>query len=307
VPPLGVEAVELGERLIGVGGGVDRPQRGGDLLLVAVVDVAQRGADEMHDAGLHPRPRKGRLDRLRKALQTVDAGDQDVLNAAAPQVVQDGQPEFRALAVLPPDPEHLALAVTGDAEGEVAGAVLHRAVLADADHHRVEVDDRIHGVQRPGPPRLNVLEHDVGDPRDRVAPDLGAVQLGEVGADVADGHAARVEREDLVVQAGQARLALGQDLRRKAAVAVAGRLDLDGPEIGLHRLGGRAVADVGAMRTDRPAGGPGGRSARPPTRPRRRAPRAGRAGRPGPRAPRAAGRARPHPAPPRAAGRPGGR
>src|SRR3954462_4320412 len=36
-----LEGVELGERGLGVGGGVDRPQRGGDPFLVAVVDVAQ--------------------------------------------------------------------------------------------------------------------------------------------------------------------------------------------------------------------------------------------------------------------------
>jgi hypothetical protein len=69
-----------------------------------------------------------------------------------------------------------------------------------------------------------------------------------VSADVADGHPAGVEPEDLVVQAGQPRLSLGQDLRRKAAVAVARRLDLDGPQVGLDGLGGRAVANVGALR-----------------------------------------------------------
>ena len=78
-----LEALQLGERVVGVGGGVDRPQRGGDLLEVAVVDVAQRRADEVHDAGLHPGLGEGRLDRVGEALQAVDAGDQDVLDAAA--------------------------------------------------------------------------------------------------------------------------------------------------------------------------------------------------------------------------------
>ena len=32
-------------------------------------------------------------------------------DAAVVQVVEDGQPELRALGLLPPDPEHLALAV----------------------------------------------------------------------------------------------------------------------------------------------------------------------------------------------------
>src|SRR5436190_16381312 len=96
----------------------------------------------MDDAGLHPRLREGRLDRLREALEAVDAADQDVLDAAAPEVVARRQPELRALGLLPPDPQDLALAVAVDAEREVAGQVADRAVLADAGLHRVEVGDR---------------------------------------------------------------------------------------------------------------------------------------------------------------------
>jgi hypothetical protein len=76
--PVGLEALELDEGLLGVGRGVDRAQRGGDLLLVAVVDVPERGADEVDDAGLHPGLRERRLDRFGQALEAVDAGDQDV-------------------------------------------------------------------------------------------------------------------------------------------------------------------------------------------------------------------------------------
>jgi hypothetical protein len=48
----------------------------------------------VHDAGLHPGLRERRLDRLREALEAVDAADEDVLDAAAAQVVEDGQPEL---------------------------------------------------------------------------------------------------------------------------------------------------------------------------------------------------------------------
>ena len=57
-------------------------------------------------------------------------------------------------------------------------------------------------------------------------------------------HAAGVEAEDPVIQAGQPGLALADQLRLKAAVAVARRLDLDRPELGLDRLGRRAVAAI---------------------------------------------------------------
>jgi hypothetical protein len=97
---------------------------------------------------LVPGLRERRLDRLREALEPVDAADQDVGDAATTQVVEHGQPKLRALGFLPPDPEEFTLAVAGDPQGEVAGAVLHRAVLADTDHHRVEVDDPIDRIQR---------------------------------------------------------------------------------------------------------------------------------------------------------------
>ena len=54
---------------------------------------------------------KDGLDRFGEAGQAVDAGDQDVNDAAAVEVVEDGEPELRALGVLPPEPERFAIAV----------------------------------------------------------------------------------------------------------------------------------------------------------------------------------------------------
>lgn len=88
-------------------------------------------------------------DRFGEPGQPVDAGDQDVAGAAAVQVIKDRQPELRALAVAPPDPERFAVAVAGHADGEIARAVAHRAVLADLHRQRVEVHDRLDGVKRP--------------------------------------------------------------------------------------------------------------------------------------------------------------
>jgi hypothetical protein len=85
-------------------------------------------------------------DRLGKALQTVDAADQHVLDAATAQVVEHGEPELGALGLLPPDPQHLALTVTGHAQRQVAGPRAHAAVFSDLHEQRVEVDDRIDPV-----------------------------------------------------------------------------------------------------------------------------------------------------------------
>ncbi len=106
----------------------------------------------MDDAGLHPGLRKHGGDRVGKAGEAVDAGDEDIGDAAAVQVVEDG----RAFGVLPPQAERLAVAFDGDTDGQVTGAGAHRAVFADLHVQGIEVDDGIDGVQRPRPPRGHV-------------------------------------------------------------------------------------------------------------------------------------------------------
>ena len=84
----------------------------------------------------------------------------------------------------------------------------------------------------------------VGDLADQVAADLDAVELLEVRLDVAGRHAARVQRQDLVVEPLKAALALADDLRLEAAVAIAGRVDRHPPVLGDQRLGRLPVARV---------------------------------------------------------------
>jgi hypothetical protein len=93
-------------------------------------------------------------------------------------------------------------------------------------------------------PRAHVVDDGVGDAADQVVADVDAVELGEVRLDVTDRQAARVERDDLLVKAGEAALARGRDLRREAALAIPRRLDPDRPMLGLQRLGRRPVARV---------------------------------------------------------------
>ena len=59
--------------------------------------------DQVDDAGLYDGLRKYCIDGLRKALQSVDDRDQNVLGPARLQFVDDAQPEFGALGLLDPD------------------------------------------------------------------------------------------------------------------------------------------------------------------------------------------------------------
>ena len=102
----------------------------------------------MDDAGLHPGLGEDGLDGVGEALEAVDAGDEDVVDAAALEVVEDGQPELGALGALEPQPQHVTLAVGVDADGQVAVMIAHRLAIADLHDQGVEIDDGVDGLQR---------------------------------------------------------------------------------------------------------------------------------------------------------------
>ena len=200
--------------------------------------------DEVNDAGLDGGLGEDRLDRLGEALEPVHAADQDVLDAPLLEVGQDLHPELRALGLLEPHPEHVAVAVDGDPEREVAGAALDRPVLTDLQHQRVEEDHRVDVLQRPLRPGADVVHDRVGDLRDQLAADLHAVDLLQVRLDVPRRQPPRVQREDLVVEPHKAALALSDDLRLEAAVAIPRGVDRYPPLIADQRLGRRPIPSV---------------------------------------------------------------
>jgi hypothetical protein len=71
------------------------------------------------------------LDRVGKPGQPVDTRDQDVTDAAGLQLGEDLHPELRALGLLKPHAEHVAVAVERDPECEVQRAALDAAVMDD--------------------------------------------------------------------------------------------------------------------------------------------------------------------------------
>ena len=184
------------------------------------------------------------FDRVREALQPVDGEDEDVLDAARFQLADHAQPELGALVGLQPDPERFLDPLDPDTDRQVGVLVANRALVADLDHDRVEPDDQVELLQRPGLPLLDILEDRVGDTADRVAPDLDTVDLLQVLRDLPRRHAACVHRDDLVVEARETALVFRHDLGLEAAVPVAGKIDLDRPMVGDQRLRRPAVAAI---------------------------------------------------------------
>ena len=166
-------------------------------------------------------------------------------DAAVAQLVHDPQPELGALGLLDPEAEHLLGAVGADAERDVDGLVAHRALVADLDPQRVEEDQRVERLERPVLPLGDLVEHGVGHRADQVGRDLDAVELAQVALDLAGAHAAGVHGDDLVVEAGEAALVLGDELRVEGRQPVARDLQLELAGAGQHRLRAVAVAAVG--------------------------------------------------------------
>jgi hypothetical protein len=93
-------------------------------------------------------------------------------------------------------------------------------------------------------PLAHVVHDPVGDAADQVPADAHAVELVQVRLDLPRRYAPAVEREDLLVKAREAPLALSHELGFKAPIPIPRGADLDRPMLGLKRLRRRPVARV---------------------------------------------------------------
>ncbi len=201
----------------------------------------------MHDAGLYDRPGPDRLHCLGQAFQPVADQHEHVADTAVLDLGEDVHPVLGALAaVAGPQAQDLPPALGGDGQGHVDGPVGHGAV-ADLHVDGVDEDHRIDGVEGAALPFGHALEDLVGDGRNGLAGDFGAIDLGQVGLHLAGGQAFRGERDDHLVDAGQALLPLLDDLRFEGAVTVARHRYLHRADVGQHGLGAFAVAGVAAV------------------------------------------------------------
>jgi hypothetical protein len=124
--------------------------------------------------------------------------------------------------------------------------VLDSAFVSHLHHQRVQIDDYVQRLQRTALPGAHLVHHFFGDLADQRRTNVHAVHLAQMSLDVARAHAARVHRNDLVVEARPAALVLGQNLRLEAPVAIARHPDLHRAEITLHSFPAVPVAVVAA-------------------------------------------------------------
>jgi hypothetical protein len=146
----------------------------------------------------------GQVASLGEAGQPVAADDEHVTDPAVAQLGAHPGPELGSLAGLHPDPEHVLDPVQVDPDGDVGGLVADLVTVADLHHQRIQVDDRVDLLQRPGLPGLDLVGHRVGDLGDGVVGQLGAQRAGQMVLDVPDRHPAGIQRDDHLVQAAEA-------------------------------------------------------------------------------------------------------
>ena len=144
-------------------------------------------------------------------------------------------------------PEDFLGAVGAHAERDVDRLVAHQAFVADLDPQRVEENQRIDRFQRARLPGGDLLQHRVGHRADQVGRDLDAVEIAQMADDLAGAHAARVHRDDLVVEPRKPALVLGDQLRIEARLAVARHRQLDLAGIGDDRLLAITISPVARL------------------------------------------------------------
>lgn len=89
----------------------------------------------------------------------------------------------------------------------------------------IEIDHRIHRIERPGLPLLHFIHYAISDRGNECRRYFCAIHFSEVLLDFTHCHAAGIQRENLVIKARPAGLMLGNDQRLEAAFTVTGDLD----------------------------------------------------------------------------------
>jgi hypothetical protein len=96
-------------------------------------------------------------------------------------------------------------------------------------------------------PRRHLGDDAVGHGADQIGRDLHAVHLRQEALDFPHGHAPRVQRQNLVVEAREPAFVFADQPRFEAPLAIARHVDRQRPVIGQHGLAARPVPMIGAV------------------------------------------------------------
>ena len=129
----------------------------------------------------------------------VTAQDEKVTQATIAQLGQHREPELRPLGLGDPHAQSMLATLHVHPDDQVRDLDRHHASVPDLDPQPVDVDDRVHLVDRPVTPDLDLIGHHIGDLRDQLPGRSHALHLKQMRLDVAGRHPAGVERQDQLV------------------------------------------------------------------------------------------------------------
>jgi hypothetical protein len=164
---------------------------------------------------------KHRAERFAHALQSIGHRDQDVVTSPGLQVRENFHPELRAFGLLDPDPEDVARPIGQHRERQVNRLASDDGFITNLDAERVEEHDRIHGLERARLPGGDLGHDRVRHRADQIGRDVDAVHVREKRLNLAHREPARIERDDLVIEAREASLMFADQPRLETAVPVA--------------------------------------------------------------------------------------
>ena len=147
----------------------------------------------MHDTKLNLSMREDRLDGLWKTLQAVNTGNEDILNATVSQFGHNLEPELGAFGLGNPHPQDLLDSIHGNADGQVDCLVQNVPICPALYPDGIHIDNRIHGIQKPILPDLDLVIYGIGNSRDQGGRNLNTIDFLQVSLDLSGGHSPGIE------------------------------------------------------------------------------------------------------------------
>ena len=162
------------------------------------------------------------------SAKPVSPSQQTTSTSVTPRFLSSVMTPSQNLAPSSPLPSHRPNTClrpsTSTGHGDIDGPVHHHMIGTDFDHDRIQIEDRIHRIQRPLLPGTEFGHNGVGDLGDQLSRDLYPVDLLQVGPGVTGRHPPRHQRDDQLVEPPKTALMFRDQLRFERGVAISGHL-----------------------------------------------------------------------------------
>ena len=181
-----------------------------------------------------------------QAAHAIHGDEADILHPTGLDLIEYLHPCVLALRLVQPQAEDVLAPVHVVAEDRVHGALPGGPIAPERHVQAVDEHEGIEGGKLPALPFAQLVEDIVRDVGYLLMGQLEPIDVVDGGGDVPLAHAARVHGEHLALDGGHVPLVLGHNGRLEGGLPISWNFDWNLPHGGEERLGGMAVAAVGA-------------------------------------------------------------